>query len=115
MFKIAHVTSTVSRLGYGLSRVVLSLAQAQHELGYQVTICAAEDKFSGEDTNGSSLDIRFGRLIGPGKFGYSPEFQKILTEVNPDIIHVHGIWSYSSYAAFQVSRKHGTPVVISAH
>ena len=51
---------------------------------------------------------------GPRGFGYAPDMSKTIKLQNPNILHVHGLWMYSSIAAIGWAR-HGKPYVVSPH
>src|SRR5690606_29083983 len=50
---------------------------------------------------------------GPKGYGYAPNMLKAVLEFKPDIVHLHGIWMYSSYVAFRVACEIGCPLVLS--
>jgi len=51
----------------------------------------------------------------PRLFGFSPKFYPALAAFRPDLMHVHGLWTYLSVAALKVRRRAGVPVVLSPH
>lgn len=55
------------------------------------------------------------RRYGPANFGFMPELGPALTDFNPDLVHLHGIWMYSSKVAADWAGTSGRPLVISPH
>ncbi len=51
----------------------------------------------------------------PRSFAYAPGLLSALRDFAPDVLHVHGLWSYASVACLQVARKDDRPYVISPH
>src|SRR5262249_9186759 len=52
---------------------------------------------------------------GPRSFAFSPGLLKILDHERPDLVHLHGLWTYGSIAAQLWGRRTGKPVVVSPH
>jgi len=51
---------------------------------------------------------------GPPAFGYAPELAGALERSKPDILHIHGLWTYPSVAATRWSNK-AKPYIVSPH
>ncbi|MFN8528554.1 MAG: glycosyltransferase [Anaerolineae bacterium] len=109
---IAHLTPSLNTTAGGLSRVVLGLARAQMNLGCQVTVHVLES-----DTPAADFPFRVvqNRPIGPAQIGYSPTLLQQLVDSKPDVIHSHGLWTYTSYASHVASRSLAVPHVCSPH
>jgi len=50
-----------------------------------------------------------------GPLGYAPGMVTSLLAFDPDVIHLHGLWTYPSIAAHRWQQKTGRPLVCSAH
>jgi poly(glycerol-phosphate) alpha-glucosyltransferase len=55
------------------------------------------------------------RTQGPKSFGFSRDLLKILDRECPDLVHLHGLWTYGSIATQLWKRNTGKPVVVSTH
>src|SRR5262249_43100462 len=55
------------------------------------------------------------RTLGPKSFGFSFHLLKVLDRECPDLIHLHGLWTYASVAVQMWRRRTGKPVVVSPH
>ena len=109
-----HLTQAVSTSGGGISEVVRALTMAQQDAGDQPRVLSVEDD---------------GEAIGPWPAG-SPEFlsachfpgmivlpdmDERLDQINPQVLHTHGIWSYLSIGVPRWARKHDRPYIVSPH
>ena len=55
------------------------------------------------------------RTWGPRTFSFSPNLLSILGRQRPDLVHLHGLWTYGSIASQIWRTQTGKPVVISPH
>jgi glycosyltransferase involved in cell wall biosynthesis len=55
------------------------------------------------------------KTLGPKSFGFSPDLLNILDRERPDLVHLHGLWTYGSIAAQIWKRRTGNPIVVSTH
>ena len=109
-----HLTQAVSTSGGGISEVVRALTMAQAQAGDSPRVLSVEDD---------------GEAIGPWPAG-SPEFlsachfpgmivlpdmDERLDQINPQVLHTHGIWSYLSIGVPRWARKHDCPYIVSPH
>lgn len=114
MPRVAHVTPSLSRLAGGPFVSVRRLAQCLSEGGLQVDVLGTEDACTKADLPlWHPIDpLVFPRSF-PYSFGYARGLRAALHAAEPDIVHSHGIWMYSSLAALSWSQKLGKPRVIS--
>jgi poly(glycerol-phosphate) alpha-glucosyltransferase len=61
------------------------------------------------------VQVTTGQVQGPQGFGYSPTYHLALAKIQPDIVHVHGLWMYASAAALWWGAKTGAVCVVSPH
>lgn len=115
--KIAHVTSILSRRGAGVRNVVEDLARAQQEQGLEVKVFGLTDSgfTAGESADWAELDVSALPVIGPNSIGFSPALTRALKAWGPDIVHLHGLWTYPSKAVLDWHRATGHPYLVSVH
>ena len=109
-----HLTQAVSTSGGGISEVVRALTVAQVQAGDSPRVLSIEDD---------------GEAIGPWPAG-SPDFlsachfpgmivlpdmDERLDQINPQVLHTHGIWTYLSIGVPRWARKHNCPYIVSPH
>jgi poly(glycerol-phosphate) alpha-glucosyltransferase len=115
--RIAILTGSVSRQGGGVFEAVARLSRALQCLpGMEVHVLGLRD--AGTDADAEAwwpISVTAGRLRGPRTFGYSAAYGRMLTELRPDIIHVHGLWMYASVAALRWAARTGAAYVVSPH
>jgi glycosyltransferase involved in cell wall biosynthesis len=113
--KICVVTTSMSRAAAGMFDCVRKLSQciaANPE--FEVAPFAVEDIRSETDRNEwHPLTPQVFKRLGPAKWSYSPSLLRAIADYSPELIHLHGIWQYPSYAVDQFARKENTPIVIS--
>lgn len=114
--RIGLLTSSASRLGGGVSEVVIVQAGLIRQLGGEPAVFALADEHTGEDLH------RYGEtpvaalpVTGPPQIGFAPALVSRLIDADLDCLHLHGIWMYPSRAATVWSGRTGRPYVISPH
>jgi glycosyltransferase involved in cell wall biosynthesis len=115
--KINFVMASASRLGGGLFSSALPLAKYTNKFpDTEISITALRDKFSKTDLHSWAPIIpHFSNIKGPASFGYSTDLSKQLILNDPSLIHLHGLWAYTSSAVRHYAKKHKKPVLISPH
>jgi poly(glycerol-phosphate) alpha-glucosyltransferase len=114
--KIAILARWISRSFTGVFEVSRRFSQSIAELGQDdVRILGMVDEFTKADSmlwkplDGGAFPARW------GSFGYSPELTGDVLVYKPDVVHVHGIWTYTGVAAMRCAKAHGTPYMLSPH
>lgn len=61
------------------------------------------------------VDVRIFPAIRPLRLAYAPELYDALRRYarRYDVIHIHGLYLYPTFAAFRAARKHAVPYVVS--
>jgi glycosyltransferase involved in cell wall biosynthesis len=108
--KIAVLTNHLSARGGGIPSAILRLYELLGARGLQ-TILVASDL----PDHAPSAALALYRTLGPKSFGFSPDLLSILDRERPDLVHLHGLWTYGSIAARIWQRRTGNPVVVSPH
>lgn len=112
--KIVELTASVSRKAGGLFVSVRQLSQHLAKLDVQVTVLGLEDIYTEADRAlWSPLEIQAFRVPFFPRFGYAPAMRRALALLQPDLVHVHGLWRYPSLLARRWSQRHHRPYVVS--
>jgi poly(glycerol-phosphate) alpha-glucosyltransferase len=55
------------------------------------------------------------RVRGPSAFGYAPDLLPALAATDPDLVHLHGLWTFPSLVARRWSEARRRPRLVSVH
>lgn len=115
--KVTHLLASVSRANGGIAESVCRLAQSlQAHTSTELSVVSLRDPFSEEDTpRWRPLMPKCLPVVGPRAIGYAPELAPTLRAINPDLIHVAGLWMYPSLAQRVWAQRTGRPYIISPH
>lgn len=106
------VLSGTSRNAGGLFYSVRWLSMALERQGCDLKVFSPIDGFSKADLHHwDPIDVQLFSAAGPLKTSFS--LRRALASSSVELVHVHGIWSDSQWAAAQIQRKRNTPVVVS--
>jgi glycosyltransferase involved in cell wall biosynthesis len=119
--KVLHVIPSVSLKHGGPSIAVQSFAKASQQIGIEVTVATTDD-----DGNDARLDVPLGMPVDrdgvrhiffrrdfvPYKVSFGLAKWLNRNVANFDVVHIHALFSYSSYAAARAARKHKIPYVV---
>jgi glycosyltransferase involved in cell wall biosynthesis len=113
--RVAFVTGSVSRVAGGFFESVRGLAHAlQSRDGVEVTVFGLLDPSSSRDLGEwRPTRVRTFRVRGPRAFGWAPRLSRALSEYRPDLLHLHGLWMYTSMVARRWGRTTARPVIVS--
>jgi len=113
--KIAYLLKSVSRKAGGLFEICKRLAQTTCR-EEEIIVLGVEDEFTKTDINEwAPLRLSVFPPVLARSFGYAPGYAQYLAEVCPDIAHVHGLWTYPSFAGYRWHRRTKRPLVYTAH
>jgi glycosyltransferase involved in cell wall biosynthesis len=115
--RILEITPSVSRLGGGLFESVRNLAKAIHcgRQG-QVAVLALEDDKTAEDIGRwAPLPVQAHKVVGPSACGFSMGLLHHLLKAEADVVHLHGLWNFTSIAVWLWARRTGKPYIVSPH
>jgi glycosyltransferase involved in cell wall biosynthesis len=115
--RIAMLLRSASRMDSGVFDAARGLAFAlARQPTFEVEIFAVEDEYTREDRAlWSGLPVRPSRRLGPAKVSYAPTLAKNVRTYDPDIVHLHGLWTYTSLVARNQALKTAATVIISIH
>jgi glycosyltransferase involved in cell wall biosynthesis len=118
--KVLHVIPSLSVHRGGPTSVSMGLAKGLIRKGVKISIFTTNSQIpQGEFMRMEKAEIRFFKR---GNFSsiwpsYSPDLIRFLYQEASqfDIIHIHGVWSHSCFAAYNAARKTGRPYIITTH
>lgn len=116
--KIAHVTSELCRASAGLGAAVAAISTATQKDGAEVRVFGLSSPGwnNGDKESWAGADAEvFETTSWFGAFGYAPDMLSSLSKFAPDIVHLHGLWTFPTIAAYRCSAAMVCPLVISAH
>lgn len=112
--KVAVLSSSISRLAGGLFFSVRALSSGVAQKGSEVSVFSLQDSHSAVDiAEWSEVNVSTSPVVGPRAIGYAPRLATALQVFAPDVVHVHGLWQYTSCLAYQEYRKRNIPYVMS--
>lgn len=112
--KIAFLTGSLSRQAGGCFNSVRHLAQELAGCGVTVRVLGLRDGDTDRDLAlWEGVPVFAGRVKGPRRFGCCPEFHRTLAQEQPDIVHLNGVWMYSSVACHRWCTRASKPYVVS--
>ena len=109
-----HLTQAVSTSGGGISEVLRALSSAQKDAGDFPKVLSIEDDGEAigpwpEGSPGFLAACHFPGMI------LMPDLDERLDQINPQVLHTHGIWTYLSIGVPRWSRKNHKPYIVSPH
>lgn len=103
--KIVHYLSSVTRSAGGLYYSVSGLSKAQAKLGHDVTVIGGADQHALEDLGQwDGLTLKTHSYASQG-YGFDRRVPGMIAASQPDILHVHGIWSAASIYGLIAARR----------
>lgn len=114
--RVAFLAGQLSRHGFGVSQVIESLSGALAKRSIEIKVFGIRDPAWTQDAvEWKGADAEVLDRFGPDNFGFTPGLTRALRDYDPDILHLHGIWMYSSAVAAGWAGRTGRPLVISPH
>lgn len=115
--KTTFLSPSLSREAGGIFEVERRLAQSLHQLpDVDLEVVGLRDARTDADrSEWGKLTPRALPTWGPDAIGYAPGLLNVLMETEADVLHLHALWMYSSWAALQWARRTGRPNVVSVH
>lgn len=112
--RVAFLTGSVSRTAGGFFESIRGLARVlQVQEGLELTVFGLRDDFARRDLGGwRPTQVRVFPVRGPRAFGWAPGLSQALKEYGPDLVHLHGLWMYTSIVALGWGQGTARPIVI---
>jgi poly(glycerol-phosphate) alpha-glucosyltransferase len=113
---VGLLTSWVSRRGGGVPEALAPLARNLEAQGLDVSVLGLADSNEELVRDGwGDARVQTATPLPPRAFGYAPGLGSLLERSRVDLIHVHGLWMYSSLASMRWSRRCRKPRMVSPH
>jgi poly(glycerol-phosphate) alpha-glucosyltransferase len=114
--KAVFLLSSLSTRGGGVTEAASRLiAQLAADPALDLEIIGLED---GANTcsplDWQSIPRTACKVRGPRSFGYAPALTPLLRAIRPNLIHIHGLWTYPSIANIRYASR-GHPYIVSPH
>lgn len=119
--RILHLAAFTGKRSFGIGPIVLGLASSQQALGHQVSIYSLDSEDEAHELE-CTYHLRAGTIqtfsiVGPSRLGFSPQMeQRVITHAAEyDVVHAHGIWTYTSRVVNRWRAQRGGPTIIALH
>jgi glycosyltransferase involved in cell wall biosynthesis len=109
-----HLTQAVSTSGGGISEVLRALSSAQKDAGDFPKVLSIEDDGEAIEPWPQGSPEFLAACHFPGMI-LMPDLDERLDQINPQVLHTHGIWTYLSIGIPRWSRKNHKPYIVSPH
>jgi poly(glycerol-phosphate) alpha-glucosyltransferase len=110
--KVGKLVPAASRRAGGIFPAVSALSRELLSFGYEVRVFAPEDPDIVLDRNSwGTVPLALNGSVGSTSFGYQPSLRRDLRLAELDVLHLHGLWTYSSVASRGWSKMHGRRLV----
>lgn len=107
------LTSKLSPAAGGLATSVPAMAHGLSRFAdLRIDVLGTCDPHMPEAWRDWGPSVRAETVIGPSALQYAPAIQRHLSQLNPDVIDVQGLWTYPSFANLIHHNRHGTPYVV---
>lgn len=114
--KTAFLIDSMSRKAGGVQLSLQCLSRALVERGELGRVFSVKDEHSEADLAGwDPVPVSLSPSLGPRRFGYAPDMTRELEGFSPDLVEVHGLWTYTSRVSQRWHRKTGRPCFIHPH
>ena len=114
--KTAFLIDSMSRKAGGVQLSLQCLSRALVERGELGRVFSVKDEHSEADLAGwDPVPVSLSPSLGPRRFGYAPDMTRELEGFSPDLVEVHGLWTYTSRVSQRWHRKTGHPCFIHPH
>ncbi|MEM4360292.1 MAG: glycosyltransferase [Candidatus Bilamarchaeaceae archaeon] len=118
---ILHLTNFIGKCSFGVGPIILGLAASQQALGHDVSIYSMDEDSEARELE-AAYRLRAGTIqtfpiLGPSRLACSPRMeQRVLANAAEyDIIHAHGIWTYTSHIVNRWRARQGSPTIVVPH
>jgi glycosyltransferase involved in cell wall biosynthesis len=115
--RIGFLTASLSRQGGNVSAALPVLGRSLHSLAeVDVAAFGLRDEMTDADFGTwGTVTVTAAPARGPRKFGFSRDLDLALAHADLDLLHVHGLWTYTSVACRRWADATARPYIVSPH
>ena len=115
--RIGLLTASLSRHGGNVSAALSVLGRSLHRSPeLDVAAFGLQDEMTDPDlATWGTMTVTATAARGPRKFGFSRELDLALAQAELDLLHVHGLWTYTSVASRRWADATARPYIITPH
>jgi poly(glycerol-phosphate) alpha-glucosyltransferase len=118
VLRVQFIVDLAGRAGGGLGSSASGFARGLRGLQLESGLLARRQEHLAEDSAGTwpQASVRTFEAVGGGtRFGFSPALLRRSPYEGFDVLHVHGLWTFSSFAAAVHARRFAVPLVVTTH
>jgi poly(glycerol-phosphate) alpha-glucosyltransferase len=117
--RIAELTRSTSRLNGGIffAQVGMFPQMARQDgADIDLRVFGGMDAITEQDRSyWTPIEVKNFHLWPPRNFVYSPQWLPALRAFRPEVLHIHGLWTYPSWISLRLHRQYGIPLIVSPH
>jgi len=113
--KVGILTGTVSRRSGGLAGAIAPLAKELAYLGNEIILFSGSVGSEKLDGNWTGVEVNLLQLRWPLMMNNLAGLGRALDLSMIDVLHVHGLWTFTSFSANRWRRRCGKPSLVSPH
>jgi glycosyltransferase involved in cell wall biosynthesis len=115
--RIGFLTASLSRRGGNVSAALSVLGRSLHRPpDLDVAAFGLRDEMTDADSGAwGTVTVTATAARGPRKFGFSRELDLALAQAELDLLHIHGLWTYTSVASRRWADATARPYIITPH
>jgi glycosyltransferase involved in cell wall biosynthesis len=105
--KVLHIVSGIDPKSGGPTRSITGLCRALVQEGIEAHLFVASPTHDMQNTSG----VIFHKGRGGSLILVKADVEKIILQIQPNIIHIHGLWEMVNHAAVILASERGIPIV----
>ena len=114
--RVLHVIESFGKQADGVAEIVRLMAeQLAEKVDITIATSSVEGDFSQAKFNIAQIYLPPGLIALQGASRSREEFRLLVKKVQPDVIHIHGVFSPLQRIAIHVARQHKVPTLLSTH
>ncbi len=115
MMRTLNILPSVSRLAGGLAPAVLESVSVQRARGIEAQVATLRDPYT--ETDAAPYGVPYQAAPGYPPLGYAPALARRVfgQSPRPELVHIHGMWTYCDWLALRVHDRFGIPLIASPH
>ncbi|WP_242344773.1 glycosyltransferase [Anaeromyxobacter terrae] len=112
--KVGHLSWVLSQAGGGIPPVAFAVAQAQRSEGADAQVFGVRHS-SAATVSWGGVPTTECLVLGPTALGYAPRLRGSLAAFGPDVMHLHGLFTWPSQVARAWRRRTAGALLVSPH